>query len=241
MPPPPFPEPRPQCPGPPVRKRPSQSVNSAYAPHRGLPIPGTFFRCLSTRAVVGQHLSGDPGQGRWLRSGSRAVRGEYLRVFLRVLAGSSSARLRYQGRSNEYGDSKTVQKIPRANRTQCQSQRLEISRPFYSRSRLRKPCDLSAPRLLRTRIRIISTGQGVGFCAISRRRYLSRRLAGEAQQRFGQSSSNGRRPVVRRGSMRAWSGLECTNWAPKAFRALPILWKRPKRLVGRQGLEPWTR
>jgi hypothetical protein len=32
-----------------------------------------------------------------------------------------------------------------------------------------------------------------------------------------------------------------TNCAPKANRALPVVWKRPIRLVGRQGLEPWTR
>ena len=32
-----------------------------------------------------------------------------------------------------------------------------------------------------------------------------------------------------------------TNWAPKAIRALLVIQKRPKRLVGRQGLEPWTR
>jgi hypothetical protein len=28
---------------------------------------------------------------------------------------------------------------------------------------------------------------------------------------------------------------------PNAIRAPPLIWKRPKRLVGRQGLEPWTR
>jgi len=32
-----------------------------------------------------------------------------------------------------------------------------------------------------------------------------------------------------------------TNWAPKANRALRLSPKRPIRLVGRQGLEPWTR
>ena len=60
--------------------------------------------------------------------------------------------------------------------------------------------------------------------------------------RRGKARSNQFPPgLIRRADFPEFCGPTSLDLLTENQRALPVFWKRPLSLVGRQGLEPWTR